>query len=1425
MLRVTTKPTLAVMMALLMAGAGMPLQAQDTEIYFGSSTDSVSPNILLLLDTSGSMSWAPSTSSVTSTDKRKVELMKNAINTVIDNSSNINIGLMRFSSVDGSAVMAPIRGIETDGSLLEPDGKRYSTVRSGIKPGSDDARENSSSMALTESKIEMVSGNTVGLRFQQMAIPRGAKITKAYIDFTTQPDGSAGDYQQSTSVDLRIYGEQSANAATFTTANSNISSRTKFTASTEYADWRPGTWVEGGTYRSASLVKPIQAIVNQTDWCGGNALALYITRVAGSGTRSFATYENTAGFGNYSPLAPVLTVEYAETETAAQTSSCYSGQTAVQVAGATDDGEELADGSVLLGDGDLDFRTDDIGGANTAAVAVRFTEVNVPRGAKITSASLQFVRKGATTTATAAKVFGIAQDDLPSFGTANSTFTNNTVTPKTAAVDVSFSAGAADETVSVNIAAPLEAIVQRAGWDKKKNLGFVIKSSSGDFRAYGIEGSAGNAPRLVITYQMINKPYYSGAFTVRQALKSDVVMMLADGSTPSTEALIEAYYYLAGKAVYYGKKRGAQDNTARISVPTSYSGGGGESRETNCPGRDSSDKNCASEKIEGAPVYINPITESCQTNELVFLSDGAPNDNNDVVETVRSITGNSCLLEDPNETSTRTLREDKDAKDCAYKLAAFMNDRSRVDLNPEKDGNQTARTHTIGFDLQADTAGAKYLKNLATQGGGSSHSASDADDLVKAFSSILGGTRTVNGTFATAGVTVNLQNSLTHANELYFPLFKPEITLAWPGNLKRYRLGDNGKLYDSAGVLAVDPLTGRFADNTKSYWSAAIDGTDVRAGGAAGKIPPAASVTRKVYSNLGTNKDLMATENQVRNANTGITAAMLNATSTADRTKILNWAAGYDVNAVPTDPRQEMGDPLHSSPVLLAYKTAEGPVRRVFVSTNEGFLHSIDTLETSGEEKWSFVPKELLPILTLGQKGTVPGSHVYGLDGPITLYLEDNNKDAIIDATAGEKAYLYVGMRRGGRNYYGIDISVMDQPKMLFSIVGGSGDFTSLGQSWSKATAGKIKLGGATRKVLVFGGGYDTNQDNYGGHKADSMGNTIYIVDAETGAKIWDAKTHKPLSAMTNSIPSDVALVDLKGSGFIEHLYVGDMAGQVFRFDVNPNATSASDLMKNSSGRLARLQDSTAEVDNRRFYYAPSIAYIKRKQATDFVAVSLGSGYREHPKDVVIEEHMYSLRDYGVLTGANAKDMALSDLININDYAGDSKKITEGGSLADGANGVSDAIETLDFAGNNKWGWYLPFAGQPSAIRRDGEKVVSQALTFNNVLFFNGYYPTQGATRCEPSEGRTRFYELNILGGDPKSYVPNIDGTASSFEPISRIDPRGGSNGDKDPPGMVPSGPIIVLPNGPCVMKGLECALLDQGPRLRQYKWEQLPNQ
>ncbi len=109
----------------------------------------------------------------------------------------------------------------------------------------------------------------VGVRHHDIAIPQGATIISAYLQFMADDDGA--DPCQVT-----IYGEDIGNSAIFEEVAYNISSRTK---TTESVVWDIPPWVDldrGDAQKTPELGDIVQAIVNRADWVSGNAMSFQL---------------------------------------------------------------------------------------------------------------------------------------------------------------------------------------------------------------------------------------------------------------------------------------------------------------------------------------------------------------------------------------------------------------------------------------------------------------------------------------------------------------------------------------------------------------------------------------------------------------------------------------------------------------------------------------------------------------------------------------------------------------------------------------------------------------------------------------------------------------------------------------------------------------------------------------------------------------------------------------------------------------------------------------------------------------------------------------------------------------------------------------------------------------------------------------------
>ena len=205
--------------------------------------------------------------------------------------------MLRLTANDSELVGSDDMTIEVIGSGGE------TTVEVRVSASSDDAEERASgSTNLTSSDLELVfdaGGNqTVGLRFNQLAIPQGATILNAHVLFKS-------DETNSVATSLTIQGEAADNTVTFASTDGNITLRPRTTAA---VDWSPLPWTirkeTGPDQQTPDIRSVIQEIVSRLDWTSGNSLVIIIS---GTGERTAES------FNGVPAEAPMLHVEYTMT--------------------------------------------------------------------------------------------------------------------------------------------------------------------------------------------------------------------------------------------------------------------------------------------------------------------------------------------------------------------------------------------------------------------------------------------------------------------------------------------------------------------------------------------------------------------------------------------------------------------------------------------------------------------------------------------------------------------------------------------------------------------------------------------------------------------------------------------------------------------------------------------------------------------------------------------------------------------------------------------------------------------------------------------------------------------------------------------------------------------------------------------------------
>ena len=362
-----------------------------------------------------------------------------------------------------------------------------------------------------------------------------------------------------------------------------------------------------------------------------------------------------------------------------------------------------------------------------------------------------------------------------------------------------------------------------------------------------------------------------------------------------------------------------------------------------------------------------------------------------------------------------------------------------------------------------------------------------------------------------------------------------------------------------------------------------------------------------------------------------------------------------------------------------------------------------------------------------------------------TPFISVRGKDSVTDNpfSGRGKQWVYGGLRMGGRSYYGLDLTLVrtaaaTNPALLFRIdpdnqqvvrpaTTPAGDsqttnptFSALqymGQSWSKPAIARVNWKGQRKLVMFVGGGYDAEGagscasatgyecENY--NQTNGKGAGVYMFDATSGDLLWWASSNvsadqngtatqqaKKVANMKYSVASRIKTVDRDADGLVDHLYFGDLGGQLWRVDIN-NQIASTDTTTAFAKRAVRLLQSEGTAGKyARFYEAPTVTIHDGIGGTGtFAAVSIASGNRSSPKANYATSDGYANdRTFVVFD----KDVTRTDLYTIAEDPTDSTALLTKNLTSTGLKQM-DAARSTVFDDNTKKtmnGWYYNFDQQ-----------------------------------------------------------------------------------------------------------------------------------
>jgi type IV pilus assembly protein PilY1 len=285
--------------------------------------------------------------------------------------------------------------------------------------------------------------------------------------------------------------------------------------------------------------------------------------------------------------------------------------------------------------------------------------------------------------------------------------------------------------------------------------------------------------------------------------------------------------------------------------------------------------------------------------------------------------------------------------------------------------------------------------------------------------------------------------------------------------------------------------------------------------------------------------------------------------------------------------------------------------RVMYVGANDGMLHAVaagsfadpntsvqgDEYYTSGSgnELFGYIPAgvmskvKLLPKLDTGKQYFVDGA---ASASDVWIDYNGNGTKEGSDWTTT----LLTPLREGGESLLALDVTNPaatsgnhgPYPRFMW-------EFTNakLGQTWSRPIITRVKLRASVgtgdrcganngdgdcveQWVAIFGAGYrpegDPNLSAYTNNPASptytTKGRGVFMVNIQTGAVIASLAqdpNSTTFAKMRYAIPAEPSVLDLNFDGFADVMYIGDLGGQLWKWDLSAIGVQVAGVVSNTT--------------------------------------------------------------------------------------------------------------------------------------------------------------------------------------------------------------------------------------------------------------------
>ncbi len=424
--------------------------------------------------------------------------------------------------------------------------------------------------------------------------------------------------------------------------------------------------------------------------------------------------------------------------------------------------------------------------------------------------------------------------------------------------------------------------------------------------------------------------------------------------------------------------------------------------------------------------------------------------------------------------------------------------------------------------------------------------------------------------------------------------------------------------------------------------------------------------TRTMFTSIG------GTQQPFTAANAANLRSAMGVASNTIAANVINWTRGENVSGYRDRKGWILGDIVDSAPVTVgkpsfiyrfndyaAFRAAHASRERaIYVGGNDGMLHAF--LASTGEELWAYVPNEHLPMLD--DIAATNYCHTYTVNG----------SPRVVDCyiSGSWKSVLLSGMKHGGNNYFAIDVTDPRNPRFLWE-----NNIPEVAESWAQPEVARIKY--LDKFVGLVGSGPD-----------EATGRAYFIAfDMANGALIQ----RDLLSTVSGDVNMATACnaIDLNFDGYDDVMYMSDMAGNLWRYDLKDNDMDKSLLFRTDGQPIQASPIATVDTNGKVLLYFGTGRYLSND---DFGTTDTQSFY------CIVDNHS-------------------GETVSRND-------------LADQTNDINP-IEEFD-------GWFVDL------VVADGERIVEPDALVGGVIYFTTFAPSD--EMCTAG-GRSFLYRMKFRNG------------------------------------------------------------------------------